>query len=49
MARYYDVFIQNGVDDMEIVYELSESHLKDMSVPIGHRLKIMKKVREVMI
>ena len=37
----------NGVDDMEIVYELNEEHLSNIGIPLGHRLKILKRIREV--
>ena len=46
MQKYHSLFIENGIDDMEIVMELNEEHLSNLGVPLGHRLKILKRVRE---
>ena len=47
MEKYSEVLLSNGIDDMEIVLELTEDHLANLSIPLGHRLKIMKKIREL--
>lgn len=47
MEKYSEILLSNGIDDMEIVLELTEDHLANLSVPLGHRLKIMKKIREL--
>lgn len=47
MLKYKDTFLDNGVEDMEIILELDEKHLEQMSIPLGHKLKILKKIKEV--
>lgn len=46
MEKYKDVFIDNGIEDRETILELNESHLEEMGLPLGHKLKIMKKIKE---
>lgn len=47
MEKYHMTMLENGIDDMEIVNELSEEHLSDIGIPLGHRLKILKRIREL--
>lgn len=37
-------FVDNGVEDIETISELQEEHLQMMGIPLGHKLKIMKKI-----
>lgn len=46
MEKYKEVFIDNGIEDQETILELNESHLEQMNLPLGHKLKIMKKIKE---
>lgn len=46
-GKYKEVFIDNGVEDLETVLELDDKHLEIMGVPLGHKLKIMKKIKEI--
>jgi hypothetical protein len=34
---------------MEIVSELTEEHLSDLEIPLGHRIKFMKRVKELAV
>ena len=47
MVRYKDIFLDNGVEDLETILELDDKHLEQMSVPLGHKLKIMKRIKEI--
>ncbi len=47
MGKYKDTFIDNGVEDLEIILELSETHLESMGIPLGHKLKIMKRIKDI--
>jgi len=47
LSKYADVFIDNGVEDLETILELDEKHLEQMSVPLGHKLKIMKRIKDL--
>ncbi|CAG9311446.1 unnamed protein product [Blepharisma stoltei] len=46
MEKYASAFQDNGIDDLEILCELNEAHLEQLGVPLGHRIKILKKIRE---
>jgi hypothetical protein len=39
--------VDNGVDDLEIILELDDKHLEQMSIPLGHKLKIMKRIKDL--
>lgn len=45
MERYTDVFVLNGFEDMDTMFELQEEHLGQLSIPLGHRLKIVKAIK----
>lgn len=47
VAKYKDVFLDNGVEDLETILELDDKHLEQMSVPMGHKLKIIKRIKEI--
>lgn len=47
MEKYRDAFIENGIEDKETILELNESHLEQLGLPLGHKLKIMKKIKEI--
>lgn len=47
MEKYKDVFIENGIEDRETILELNESHLQELGLPLGHKLKIMKKIKDL--
>lgn len=46
MEKYKETFVENGIEDKETILELNESHLEQMGLPLGHKLKIMKKIKE---
>lgn len=46
MEKYHKVFIDNGIEEIEILLELTEGHLANMNIPLGHRLKILKKIKD---
>ena len=47
MPKYISIFSENGVEDLETILELQDEHLEMMGVPLGHKLKIMKKIKEL--
>lgn len=47
MIKYKDTFIQNGFEDIETILELNEDYLESLGMPLGHKLKIMKRIREL--
>ena len=47
LAKYYDKFAENGIEDLETILELNDSHLDALGVPLGYKLKVLKKVKLV--
>ena len=47
LAKYKETFIDNGVEDLETILEMDEKHLESMRVPLGHKLKMMKKIKQI--
>lgn len=47
MPKYVESFVENGIEDLEIILELDEKHLEQMSIPLGHKLKIMKRIKDL--
>jgi len=43
LAEYVEVFVHNGLD-LDVLPELTEAHLRDLGVSLGHRLKILKAI-----
>jgi len=49
VGKYKDLFIDNGIEDLETILEMDDKHLEQMSVPLGHKLKILKRIKEVRV
>ena len=47
LMKYKDTFIDNGIEETEVILELNEQHLEAMRIPLGHKLKIMKRIKEL--
>lgn len=45
LGKYKDRFIENGIEDQETILELNDEHLDALSVPLGHKLKILKRIK----
>jgi SAM domain (Sterile alpha motif) len=45
--KYREVFLDNGVEDLETILEMDDKHLEQMGVPLGHKLKMLKRIKEV--
>jgi len=41
---YYDKFIENGFDELDILLEVEKEHLEEMGIVIGHQIRIMKEL-----
>lgn len=46
LEKYLDAFLSNGIEDLEVVMELTDEHLGGLGLPLGHRIKLLKRVRE---
>lgn len=47
LSKYANIFVENGVDDLEIILELDDKHLEQMNIPLGHKLKLMKRIKDM--
>ena len=39
--------IDNGIEDLETIMELQDDHVSQMGIPLGHKLKIIKKIKDL--
>ena len=46
-GKYKQMFIDNGIEDMETILELNDTHLDSMGVPLGYKLKILKRIKSI--
>lgn len=47
LGKYKQKFIEHGIEDNETILELKEEHLEQMGVPLGHKLKIIKRIKDI--
>lgn len=47
LERYFKMFEEHGFDCMETVKCMTEEHLKGMGIPVGHCLKLQKRIQEL--
>lgn len=45
LDKYFKKFVENGIEDLETILELSDMHLDAMEIPMGYKLKIIKKIK----
>jgi class 3 adenylate cyclase/tetratricopeptide (TPR) repeat protein len=46
LAQYADRFAENYIDE-SVLHDLTDQHLKDLGVPLGHRLKMLRAIAEL--
>jgi class 3 adenylate cyclase len=46
MSEYTEKFTENDID-MSVLPELTDQHLKDLGVSLGHRLKMLRAIRRL--
>ena len=46
LEKHYETLTTNGVEEMEVLLELTEEHLANLGLPLGHRIKLLKRIRE---
>lgn len=47
LAKYKERFVENGIEDEETILELNDTHLDALSVPLGHKLKMIKRIKTI--
>ena len=46
LGKYFDKFIENGVDDLETILDLNANNISELGIPMGHRLKMLKNINK---
>ena len=46
LSEYADRFVENDID-ISVLRDLTDQHLKDLGVSLGHRLKMLRAIREL--
>ena len=47
LEKYSELMREHGIDDIETLTELSELHLEQLGIVLGHRIKLLKKIKEM--
>ena len=47
LQKYKDRFLENGIEDEETILELNDAHLDAVGIPLGYKLKILKRIKMV--
>ena len=47
MQKYLNIFINNGFEDLGTILELRDEDFNIMGLPLGHKLKMLKKIKEL--
>jgi hypothetical protein len=47
MQKYLSMFIENGFEELETILELRDEDFNVMKVPLGHKLRILKRIKEL--
>lgn len=40
-------FTENGIEDLETILELNDTHLDALGIPLGYKLKVLKRIKAV--
>ena len=48
MSEYAQLFAQNRID-FSVLADLTDQHLKDLQLPLGDRLKMLRAIRELSV
>jgi len=46
LSQYIGTFTDNDIDDLALL-ELEETHLKELGLSLGHRVRLMKAIAEL--
>ena len=47
LQKYKDRLIENGIEDQETILELNDQHLDAIGIPLGYKLKIIKRIKTI--
>ena len=47
LSKYSQLFKDNGIENLQGILELNEEVLGKLEIPLGHKLKIIKKIKQI--
>ena len=47
MEQYCDAVIENGIDEIDILMEVTEKHLEEIGIRVGHRIRMLREIRRI--
>ena len=47
LDKYFDKLVDNGIEDLETILELQDAHIEQIGIPLGHKLKIIKRIKDI--
>jgi len=47
LDKYFDKMVDNGIEDLETILELQDQHIEQIGIPLGHKLKIVKRIKDL--
>jgi hypothetical protein len=47
LEKYESKLTENGIEDLETILELNDTHLDAIGIPLGYKLKILKRIKTV--
>jgi len=47
LQKYVPKFTENGIEDLETILELNDSHLDALGVPLGYKLKVLARIKAI--
>ena len=45
LQKYESKFVDNGIEDLETILELQDHHLDAIGIPLGYKLKCLKRIK----
>ncbi len=45
LDKYQSKLTENGIEDLETILELNDTHLDAIGIPLGYKLKILKRIK----
>lgn len=47
LDKYFEKLVDNGIEDLETILELQDQHIEQIGIPLGHKLKIIKRIKDI--
>ncbi|CAK85627.1 unnamed protein product (macronuclear) [Paramecium tetraurelia] len=47
LDTYVEKFKENGFEELDILFDIQKEQLQSMEIPLGHQIRLIKKIREL--